>query len=458
MVFRLFLCVVCCVACCPYFPAGEDGPAVAAWDQGRVADQVPRILPWAERTTVVNRLLTDRLENILPELMRQTGIDMWVIINREYNEDPVYLTLVPEPTFAARRTTMLILFDRGKAEGVERLTVSRYPIRDYYEAQWKGGTQDSQWERLAEVIAERNPKRIGINESRTWPVADGLTASLKQRLVEVLPENLQGRLSSAEDLVVRWIETRSQAELEIYPQIVGIARAVISEAFSNRVVSPGITTTEEVEAYIRQRYSDLGLPIWFHPHVNLQRKGVTYADDHAFFGTNGTIFRGDILHCDVGITYLRLNTDTQEMGYVLRTGEKDVPEGLKKALAVGNRWQDLFIDQFRRGRTGNEILAATRARSTEEGIFCSVYTHPLGHFGHAPGPTIGMWDNQGPTPDRGSWELHDNTVYAIEGNVKVKVSEWENQLVQIKMEQDAVFDGEKVFFLGGRQTRWHLVE
>jgi len=430
-----------------------DPPA----EQGRLVRETPTVLSWRDRTAVVNRLLTDRLDNLLPNLMRETGIDMWVIINREYNEDPVYLTLVPEPVFAARRTTMLVLFDRGPEEGVERTTVSRYAIGDYYAPQWDGGTLDSQWQRLAEVIAERDPKRIGINTSRHWPIADGLSSALHDRLREVLPETYEERLVSAEDLAVRWLETRTEKELEIYHQIVAIARSVISEAFSNKVVTPGITTTDDVAAYIRQRYSDLGLPIWFHPSVNYQRQGATFDEDAAFYANKGVIHRGDILHCDVGITYLRLNTDNQEMGYVLRHGERDVPAGLKKALATGNRWQDILTGHFETGRTGNQILAATREQATREGITCSVYTHPLGFYGHAPGPTIGMWDNQGETPIRGDWKLFPNTAYAIEGNVTVAIPEWDEQPVQIKLEQGAFYDGERVIYLSGRQTEWHVV-
>ena len=449
---RLFL-IICLSLPFTILYANDRGNAA----QGRLIRGTPEVMSWRERTPVVNRLLTDRLENLLPALMRETGLDMWVIINREYNEDPVYLTLVPEPVFAARRTTMLVLFDRGPEKGVERLTVSRYAIGDFYASQWEGGTLDSQWQRLGEVIAERNPKRIGINRSRHWPIADGLTDALHERLLEVMPQNLQGRLTRAEALCVRWLETRTEMELEIYHQVVAIARSVISEAFSNKVVTPGVTTTQDVAAYIRQRYSDLGLPIWFHPSVNFQRRGVTYEEDAPFFAERGIIQRGDVLHTDVGITYLRLNTDNQEMGYVLRHGEKDVPEGLKKALAVGNRWQDLLTGSFQTGRTGNRILAATRAAAEAEGITCSVYTHPLGFFGHAPGPTIGMWDNQNDTPIRGDWKLYPNTAYAIEGNVRVAIPEWDDQPVQIKLEQGAFYDGERVIYLSGRQTEWHIV-
>lgn len=417
----------------------------------------PAVLPERARPEAVNAMLKDRLDNLLPRLMREAGIDMWLIINREYVEDPVYLTIVPEPAFAARRTTMLVFFDRGPEKGVERLTVNRYPLRGYYDAAWEGGDLDAQWTRLGEIIRERNPKKIGINVSREWPFADGLTHAMHERLVAVLDPSLRSRIVSAEHLVVRWLETRTAKELEVYPHIVALARSVVAEAFSENVITPGVTTTDDVAWYIRQRYADLGLPIWFMPYVNLQRPGVPCETATAFCGIDGVIQRGDVLHTDVGITYLRLNTDTQEMGYVLRLGESDVPEGLKKALATGNRWQDLLTREFVTGRSGNEILANTRAASDREKIVSTTYTHPLGFFGHGAGPIIGWWDNQGPTPVLGEWKLNPNTAYAIEGNVKVAVPEWDGQLVQIKLEQSAVFDGKQVRYLAGRQTAWHVV-
>jgi Xaa-Pro aminopeptidase len=427
-------------------------------DQGRVISAPPAILAQRLRVTPVNEMLQDRLDNLLPELMRETEMDMWLVINREHAEDPVYLTLVPEPVFAARRTTMLVFHDRGVEEGVERLTVSRYALGDFYASAWDGGSDDDQWERLAALIRQRNPRRIGINISRDWAFGDGLSAGLRDRLEQALGADLSPKLVSAENLCLRWLETRTARELETYPHIVALARGVLAEAFSSDVITPGVTSTTDVAWYIRQRFADLDLPAWFMPYVNVQRRGLLYEPDTAFFGESDTIIRpGDVLHTDVGIHYLRLATDTQEMGYVLRPGEEDVPAGLRQALETGNRWQDLLTASFVTGRTGNEILAATLAASAAAGIRGHVYSHPLGFFGHAPGPTLGMWDNQGPTPVRGDWPLHAGTAYAIEGNVVVKVPEWDDQWVQIKLEQSAVFDGEKVTYLAGRQTRWHLI-
>jgi hypothetical protein len=430
----------------------------AAPSQGRViasADEFA-VLPHRARPEPENRMLEERLDALLPRLMNEAGLDMWLVINREYAEDPVYFTLVPQPSFAARRTTMLV-FNLKHDGTLERLSVNRYPLRGPYETGWEGGELDAQWAALGELIESRDPGRIGINVSREWAVADGLTEGLYRRLLEVLPEGYASRLEPAEELVVRWLETRSSSELAIYPHIVGLARGVIAEAFSSQVITPGVSTTDDVAWYIRHRFESLGLRPWFMPYVNRQAAGLECERDADYCGEAGVIQPGDVLHTDVGICYLKLCTDTQEMGYVLRPGEDSAPAGLQDALRAGNRWQDLLTAEFRTERTGDEVLARTRAAAEAEGLVSRTYTHPIGFFGHAPGPTIGMWDNQDGTPGQGDWPLHPDTAYAIEGNVMRQVPEWDGHWVQIKLEQSAVFDGEAVTYLAGRQTRWHLV-
>ncbi|MEM9168247.1 MAG: M24 family metallopeptidase [Pseudomonadota bacterium] len=426
------------------------------WDQGRVVTGERAVLDHRARAAAENEILDDRLKTLLPRLMDEAGIDMWLVINREYAEDPVYLTLVPQPTFAARRTTMLMFHREGDA--LEMLTVSRYPLGGPYDVGWEGGALDAQWSALGRLIAEKNPDKIGVNISRDWPIADGLTHSLRERLVSVLTPELVQRLTSAEALVVRWAETRTAREKEIYSHAVGIARAVISEAFSSNVITPGVTKTDDVAWHIRQRFEDLNLDAWFMPYVNIQRPSLACDADQAFCGEEGGVIRhGDVLHTDVGICYLKVCTDTQEMAYVARPGEPDAPAGLKAALKTGNRWQDLLTSSFDAGLTGNQILAKARAKCRDEGIDCSIYTHPIGVVGHAPGPTIGMWDNQGDTPVRGDWPLHPDTCFAIEGNIKTRVPEWDDHAIQMKLEQSACFDGETVDYLAGRQTTWHVV-
>jgi len=428
----------------------------SAAEQGRVIVNEPVILSEYDRIEPENRMVADRLENLLPGLMEDTGIDLWLIINREYAEDPVYFTLVPQPSFAARRTTML-LFHRKADGSVDRLSVNRYPLGEPYQVGWSGGNLDAQWEALGDILAERDPETIGINMSSTWPEADGLTHGLHQKLMDVLPEGFEERVVSAENLVVRWLETRSEQEQAVYPHVVSIARRAIAEAFSNRVITPGVTTTDEVAWALRNWFESRGLRIWFMPYVNIQRPGIECEADSPFCGISGVIERGDILHTDVGICYLKLCTDTQEMGYVLGLGEYDVPKVFKDALAEGNRWQDLLTKEFVTGRSGNEILAAAQEKMSGQPWSFNVYTHPIGFVGHGPGPTIGMWDVPGAIPNTGDWLLHPNTAYAIEGNIAVPMAAWDGQHVQIKLEQSALYDGEQVIYLAGRQTEWHVV-
>ena len=414
---------------------------------------------YERRPEIQNRLLEDRLNSLLPTLMRETGVDMWLVIAREYNDDPVFLSLVPKPRFTARRTTMLVFFDRGDG-GIERLTVSRYPLGAMYEAAWEGGDLDAQWKRLAEVIAERDPKSIAVNTSDTWPVADGISHSLYSKLASSLSPELKARLQSSESLVVHWMETRTEAEVEVWQRAVAIARETIARAFSSEVITPGVTTVGDVSWFIRTRFEEEGLEPWFHPDVNRQWHGADFGENAPFLGdgsSDGIIRRGDLLHTDVGLCYLGLCTDTQEMGYVLKLGESKPPVGLTEAMRIGNRWQDALTAEFVTGRTGNEILSAAQRSLEKLGIQHAIYTHPLGVYGHAPGPTIGMWDNQGPTIGRGDWPLYPMTGYAIEGNVVVRVSEWDYQRVQMKLEQSALFDGKTVHYLAERQTVLHVV-
>lgn len=418
--------------------------------------EIPRILPSREQAVVVDAWLERRLDTVVPALMRREGIDCWIVAAREYNEDPVIRTMLPATWFAARRRTILVFFDRG--DRIERLAVARYAVGRSFEASWDPEVQPDQWERLAELVRERDPERIAVNTSTTFGHADGITHTEHQALLEALGPVLAGRVGSAERLAVGWLETRIPEEMAVYPQIVRIARTIIREGLSDRVIQPGVTTTDDVVWWYRDRIRELRLDTWFHPSVDVQRaEGGTRGDDFSSRPPASVIQPGDLLHVDFGITYLRLNTDTQQHAYVLRPGETDAPEGLKKALSVGNRLQDLLTREFAVGRTGNEILASALAAARAEGIRPSIYTHPIGFHGHAAGPAIGMWDNQGRVVGTGDFPLHANTAHSIELNVTVSIPEWGGQDVRIMLEEDAYFDGSSVQYIDPRQERLYLV-
>lgn len=429
--------------------------SVFAQDIGTTAARdIDNILPEQDRAKVMNEILEWRLTNIIPDLMRREGIDMWLIICREYNEDPVYLTMVPEPTMAARRTSILIFHDKGAQEGVARLTCSFYGMGRWYKSIYTDQRKD-QMDVLAEFIRKSNPKKIGINESETWAFGDGLSASFKARLVKALGPDYASRLVSAENLCVGWLETRSPRELSLYRHICGIAHDIIAEFFSNRVIVPDATTTEDVVWWIRQRITGLGLETWFQPSVSIQR---SKKDAELYNDSPRVIRRGDLLHCDIGIVYLGLCTDTQQNAYVCRIGETDVPEGLKEALRRGNRLQDIVMGEHRAGRTGNGVLRSSLEKARAEGLNPAVYCHPLGVHGHAAGFVVGLWNRQDGVPVRGDYPLYPNTCYAIEMNNRYKVPEWDNLEVQMGLEEGGVFTENGCKFIDGRQVNLFLIK
>jgi len=412
------------------------------------------ILTQRDQAKVIDELLDDRLYNLLPSLMEREGFDMWVVISREYNEDPVIETLLPATWMAARRTTMLVVYDPGNGKEFEYLAVARYDVGKVFKRAWNPDENSDQWAQLGKIISDRKPKKIGINKAPHWGHADGLTSNDYDNLMKVLPAELQQNVTSAEKLAVAWLETRSEKEMAIYPQICKIAHDIIAEGFSEKVVKPGVTTTEDVVWWFREKIKEMKLDTWFHTSVSVQRNEPDQLT--AKRPQPLVIQPGDFLHVDFGITYLRLNTDTQEHAYVLKPGETDVPAYLKEAFRKGNRLQDILTSNYKEGRTGNEILKASREQAIAEGITPSIYTHPIGYHGHAAGTTIGMWDMQGGVPDTGDYPMHLNTAYSIELNCTVNIPEWKKD-VRIMLEEDGYFDSKGFRYIDGRQQEIFLI-
>jgi Xaa-Pro aminopeptidase len=431
-------------------PTLADAP-IALSETEAVAPALPAILPPRERATIENRLLAERLDTLIPQIMRAEGIDLWLLVAREYFEEPVVATMLDAENMHARRRTILIFHDPGEGKPVERLTVSRYGLGGLFAPAWDPDRQPDQWQAVAEIIAARDPAKIAINSSDLYQFADGMTLSQYDRFMTALAPALHGRVVSGEGLAIRWLETRTQAEMELYPTVVRIAHAVIGEAFSSKVITPGKTTAEEVQWWYRDRLMALGLDPWFHPSVAIQRQGVT-----GIIEGDTVIQPGDLLWTDFGITYLRLNTDTQHLAYVLKPGETEAPAGLRAGLANSNKVQDFLTRAFKTGRSGNEALAIARADSIAAGLDPSIYTHPIGHHGHGAGPSIGFWDNQKADP-RGAGPIRANTAWSIELTSYAAVPEWGGQKVDFRTEEDAFFDGTSVRYIDGRQTEITLI-
>jgi Xaa-Pro aminopeptidase len=419
-----------------------------------------KILSEKERATVVDEILEDRMTNLLPKLMRKANIDMWIIIGREYNEDPVMKTMLPAVWLSARRRTIMVFTDKGQKDGVERLAIARYDVGNLLKGEWDLNTNPDQWDALVKLIKERNPKKIGLNFSKNYAHADGLTFTEHSEFLKKLPSEYHSKIVSASDLAVNWLETRTEREMVIYQQICKSSHEIIAEAFSDKVIQPGVTTTDDVVWWMRQKVTDLGLETWFHPTVDVQRYDPENFDHLRTFSKRPekqVILPGDLLHCDFGITYLRLNTDQQQHAYILKPGETKIPDYLVKAFAQGNRLQECLTENFKAGKTGNEILADALAQSKKEGINGTIYTHPIGNHGHAAGPTIGMWDNQGKTIGPGDYPLNPNTAYSIELNAAVQITEWK-KTVRIMLEEDGFFDEKGNFrYINGRQKEIYMI-
>jgi Xaa-Pro aminopeptidase len=414
-----------------------------------------QILSVEKQAQVIDEILADRFNNVLPELMDRAALDMWILISREYNEDPVMKTMLPAKWLNARRRTIIVFYRDSAKNTIEKLAVARYDFGANIKSAWDKEQEPNQWKRLVAIIEERNPERIGLNYSKHFNIADGLDKTDFDEFMEILPKQLKPKVVSAEKLAVAWIETRTEREMVIYNQLVAITHDIIAEAFSEKVITAGITTTSDVEWWMRQKVSDLGLETWFHPTVDVQRtqnelQGHLYSFSDR--PEQQIIMPGDLIHCDFGITYLRLNTDCQELAYVLKPNETKPPQFLTDALAEGNRLQDIFTANFKTGKTGNDILLKSLSKAKEEGLKPSIYTHPLGSYGHSAGPTIGMWDSQQGVEGAGDYPLYPNTVYAIELNTTVNIPEWKRD-IRIMLEEAGFYGTDGFRYVNGRQTK-----
>ena len=427
---------------------------------GATAQNVLSLLPsLREQATIQQQWLTMRLERILPRLMRENNVQMWIIDMREYNEDPVFSSMVSATTFSARRRSIYIFFDQGPEKGVERLALGgssqgglfvAYRDTSLKNAELWG---DLQWNTLAKVVADRHPKTISVDISNTHAFSDGLSAGEWELMQKALGPEYLGRIVSAERLPLDYIAIRLPEMLPVYTNMMKVSHAIIEEAFSNKVITPGKTTAQDVVWWMRQKVQELGLTTWFQPSVDVQRRGADLSND-----SDPIIQKGDVLHCDFGVTGMRLNTDTQHMGYVLKDGETDVPADLKAVLSRSNRLQDIVIDAMKIGRTGNQVLAKALEQMKKEGIEGSVYSHPIGEHGHGAGAIIGLWDRQMGVSGRGDVPLIPDTWYSVELQAGAPVPEWGGQIVRSPQEEDVSIglDG-TVRWIAERQIKFHLV-
>ena len=412
------------------------------------------ILDLKNRSYVIKDIQKDRIENLLPKLMKETEIDMWVIITREYNEDPIIKTLLPPTWLNARRRTILVFYyDNNK---IESAAISRYNFGENIPSIWDKEKTPNQFEALYNYILKKNPKKIGLNFSENFSLVDGISKTDFDLFYNNATTEIQNKIVSAEKLGIRWIETRTEKEKKIYTQLISITHNIIKEAFSTNVIKPGITTTDDVVWWMRERVLELNLKTWFHPTIDVQRNKESDLYDFDGKSKYDIIQPGDLVHCDFGITYLTLNTDCQQIAYVLKNDEEDAPEFLSNALKEANRLQDIFTNQFGLNKTGNEILKTSLSLAIKEGLNPQIYTHPLGTFGHSAGTTLGMWDSQKGVPFNGDIPMSFDTVYAIELNNKTYIEDWKKE-IRIMLEEAGIFEKNGFRYVNGRQKKIILI-
>lgn len=419
-----------------------------SWNAG-----FPSVLPMRERAAVINEVLRERLDKVLPVAMREANLDMWIILCQEDDLDPIYRTMIPMDCWSPI-LQMLIFVDEGE-QGIARYNVSGTDTKDLYERPYRGQIEEQQWAILLDLVQRRDPQTIGVNIGRVKWASGGLTYNLFEQLRSRLPEKYAQRLVSAEQAAVRWGATLTGTEIELFRHAVKIAQSIIADCFSRSVITPGVTTVQDLVWFYWQRVTDLGLTVSFRPYFSIIRPQKAIEK----YGTGDQVIRpGDVLHCDVGIHYLRLNTDNQRVAYVLRQGETEAPQGLRALLAQTNELQDIFMSEFQVGLTGNELLQNILSRARRQGLINPrVYSHSLGLFLHQPGPLIGLpWEQEQALP-RGETKLQYNYAFAMELSTEMAIPEWDNQIVRCSLEEPVVFTQEGCRTVSGRQTEFYLI-
>jgi len=413
----------------------------------------PRVLSMRERADVQREVLLERLQTVLPLAMREAGVDMWLVLCQEDDLDPVFPTLLPMDCWCPI-LQMLAFHDQGDGP-VECTNISMTHTGDIYEKPWTGRDHHEQWGVLAEYVRHRDPARIGINTGSIQWAAGGLTHNLYTQLVEAIGPRYAGRLMSAEPLVTRWLATLTPRQIELFDHVAAVAHAIMAQCYSPATIVPDITTTDDLEWHYWQVAADKGLQVSFKPFFNLIRSPEA-SERHG--PGDHTIRPGDVIHSDVGIRYLGLNSDHQQLAYILRPGETDAPEGLRALLGEVGRLQDVFMSQFQQGLTGNELLTRILGAASDAGIpGPRVYSHSLGHLLHEPGPLIGLPWEQGNNPGRGDVALEHGYAFTMELSVTGKVPEWGEQDVCLPVEEDVVFTAEGCRPLDGRQEAFYLI-
>jgi Xaa-Pro dipeptidase len=422
-----------------------------------ITEPLPKLLTVREQKLVRESWLKKRLDTMLLPMMRAQKIEMWIVSNEEFHADPVTEYIAPPVPYVGRRD-YFIFADRG-GDKLDRLAVVRYPeepLKQFFEVLNPAGRDIPAT--LRRIVQDRNPKTIALNMGGTRGATNGLTYDAQKFLTETLGPDYSSRFVSAAPLIVEYMDTRLPDELEHYRTAVAVTDILTQRAFSNEVITPGKTTVGDVRWWFLQQVSNLGLGVWFNPDLRVQRQKQESGKTQQFLSVSDesvVIQRGDVIHIDCGVNYMGLSTDWQKMAYVLREGENDAPEGLKKALANTNRLQDALFNHIRPGAKGFEVYDATMSDMKKLGIEAMIYSHSVGNQGHALGASIDFRRPAAGAPLEPPFR--EGSYTSIELNTTTTVPEWGGQKVTIMMEDDAYLTKDGMKWFRPRQTAFYLI-
>ena len=420
-------------------------------------EPLPQLLPVREQQLMRETWLRKRLDTMLLPMMRRHNIGMWIVTNEEFHADPVTHYIAPPIPYQGRRD-FFVFADRG-GDKIDRLAVVRYPeeaLKRFFEILNPPGKDIGAT--LRRIVEERDPKTIALNMKGMRGATDGLTHDAYNFLTETLGPDYASRFVSAAPLIVEYMDTRLPEELEIYRTAVAVTEILTQRAFSNEVITPDKTTVGDVRWWFLQQVNNLGLDVWFQPDLRIQRQNQDPGKTQQFLSVaeeSMVIKRGDVIHIDCGVNYMGLSTDWQKMGYVLRQGEKDVPDGLKKALANTNKVQDALFAHIRPGAKGFEVYDAAMEDLKKLGVEAMIYSHSVGNQGHGLGASVDFRRlSAGSSLEP---PFREGSYTAIELNSTTAVPEWGGQKVTVMMEDDAYLTKEGMKWFRPRQMAFYVI-
>ena len=411
-----------------------------------------------ERAEHEREVKLEKLETRLQPVMRDHDVDMWIIMTRENDPDPMVQVFGDYDLTASGHRNAYIFHDPGGDEPLERTILGthvRGHLEPFFPDHFQSGHgygEEGLEPHLREFVHERDPETIAINRSRTITMADGLSVEAHRYLVEAIGSEYEERLVSAEPIVIDYVSHRTPAELEIAYQASWITWNILKRGFSNEVISPGETTTLDVYWWLKSERHNQDLGFSFDPSVTVHRQGE---ENSLPIEDEPVIEPGDLLHTDFGVELMGLVTDQQKLTYVLRPDETEPPEGLRELFEESAVVAEIVAEELTPGVEGWRVKERAEERAQDKGIDALVYSHTQGHWVHGAGAwAIFDWpERYGIHPRE---PVRSSEIWSVEFSVTGSIPEWDGQTVSLGREEDGYVDedGDFHWLAGPQEELW----